>query len=72
MSLSQQQYPSVFAQMVDKLKNKTEEELKMLYLKFFSKDLKEEWKEVTGKSSLKNVSEETIIKAIQSSRYGRK
>jgi hypothetical protein len=27
--------PSAFAQLVDKLRNKSEEELNMLYLKFF-------------------------------------
>jgi hypothetical protein len=30
--------PSAFAQMVDKLRNKSEEQLKLFYLKFFRKN----------------------------------
>ncbi len=36
--------PSAFAQLVNKLRDKSEEELKMLYLKFFAYELNEEWK----------------------------
>ena len=64
-----EQQPSVFAQMVDKLRNKSEAELKMLYLRFFKNDLKSEWKTIVKDSNLKKASEEDIIKAIQKNRY---
>jgi len=64
-----EQQPSVFAQMVDKLRNKSEAELKMLYLRFFKNDLKNEWKTTVKDSNLKKVSEGDIIKAIQKNRY---
>lgn len=61
--------PSFFAQMVDQLRNKSEAELKLLYIRFFQKELKEEWKSITKKADFKNTSENDIIKAIQKSRY---
>jgi len=63
------QQPSAFAQMVDTLRNKSEAEIKVLYLRFFKNDLKNEWKEITKGSNLKKASEEDIIKAIQKNRY---
>lgn len=64
--------PSTFALIVDKLKDKTEEELKLLYIKLFSKELADEWSSVTETSNFENVSEEDIIKAIMKKRYGNK
>jgi neutral trehalase len=61
--------PSVFAQMVDKLRSKSEAELKMLYLRFFKKELHTEWKAITKDGSFKKISEDDIIKAIQKNRY---
>ena len=61
--------PSVFAQMVDKLRNKSEAELKVLYLRLFQKELKNEWKTITKNASLKNIQEGDVIKAIQKNRY---
>ncbi len=63
--------PSVFAQMVDKLRNKNEAELKLLYVRFFQKELESEWTAITNDTSLKNISEADIIKAIQKNRYRR-
>lgn len=65
------QQPSAFAQMVDKLKDKTEAEIKMLYMQFFANDLSEEWKNITKESDFKNASEEDIVSAIQKNRYKR-
>ena len=59
------QQPSTFAQIMDTLRNKSEAELKMLYLRFFKNDLKNEWKNITKNSSFRKVSEDDIIKAIQ-------
>ena len=61
--------PSVFAQMVDKLRSKSEAELKILYLRFFQKELQAEWKGITKDGNFKKVSEDDIIKAIQKNRY---
>lgn len=61
--------PSLFAQMVDELRNKSEAELKMLYVRFFQKEMKEEWKTITQNINFKNSSEEDIVKAIQQNRY---
>ena len=67
-----QQWPSAFAQMVDRLRNKSEAELKMLYLKFFANDLKDEWQGITKEADFRNATEEDIIKPIQQNRYGKK
>lgn len=64
--------PSTFADMVDRLRYKSEEELKRLYTLFFSKELKEEWKDISQKGDFKDATEEDIIKAIQKKRYNRK
>lgn len=64
-----QSSPSVFAQIVDKLRGKSEEELKLLYLKLFSSELEKEWQEITADSNFENVSDEDIVKAIQKNRY---
>jgi hypothetical protein len=66
---SRHQQPSIFAQMVDVLRNKSEEELKLLYIRFFATDLKEEWKAITAPADFKDAGEEDIIKAIQQNRY---
>ncbi|MES1225660.1 MAG: hypothetical protein ABUT20_59830 [Bacteroidota bacterium] len=69
IALSQQPQPSTFAQMVDRLRTKSEAELKMLYLQFFKDELNEEWKNITQSFDFKDTSEEDIIKAIQKNRY---
>lgn len=72
MEIMDQQWPSAFAQIVDKLRNKTEAEIKMLYLNFFANDLKEEWQSITKEADFSKASEEDIVKAIQQNRYGKK
>jgi hypothetical protein len=69
IGLEQPSQPSIFAQLVDQLRTKSDAELKMLYLQFFKNDLKEEWKEITQTADFKDASEEDIIKAIQKNRY---
>lgn len=63
--------PSTFADMVDRLRFKSEAELKMLYSKFFSEELIEEWKDITKDADFKDASDEDIIKAIQKNRYNK-
>lgn len=60
MEAMQPQQPSTFAQMVDLLRTKSEEELKLLYLKLSSAELAQEWKEITSEADFKNATEEDI------------
>lgn len=71
MQLSQDAPISTFAQIVDKLRNKSEEELTLLNMKLFSKELNDEWETITGEADFKTATEEDIIKAIQKNRYRR-
>lgn len=64
-----EQQPSIFAQFVDNLRNKSEAELKLLYTRFFKNDLKNEWKSIAKNTNLSKISEANIIKAIQKNRY---
>lgn len=67
---TQQQAPvSTFAQMVDKLRNKSEEELKLLYMRFFSNELLDEWEKITHDADFKDADDKEIVKAIQRNRY---
>ncbi len=63
------QLPSTFAQMVDRLRHKSEDELKLLYLKFFENELNDEWRKITEEVDFTDTSEDDIIKAIQKKRY---
>lgn len=69
MESIQETLPSTFAQMIDKLRNKSEEELKMLYLRFFSDDLINEWENITADADFKNADDDEIVKVIQKNRY---
>lgn len=69
METIQEQPISTFAKMIDKLRNKSEDELKMLYIKLFSTELIDEWKNITEDADFGNVGEEEIVKAIQKNRY---
>ncbi len=63
------QPPSPFAQLVDRLRDKSEAELKALYLQFFKAELADEWKKITEHADFGSVSEDEIIKRIQQKRY---
>ncbi|MEO9211377.1 MAG: hypothetical protein ABI208_09780 [Ginsengibacter sp.] len=69
MEITEHPYISTFAQIVDKLRNKNEEELKLLYVKFFSNELISEWENFTMDADFTNVSEEDFIKTIQKNGY---
>ncbi len=69
MEILQEPPLSTFAQIVDKLRNKSEEELKLLNLKFFSKELNEEWGKITSEADFKSATDEDIVNAIQKNRY---
>ncbi|MDQ6610374.1 MAG: hypothetical protein M3Y85_11195 [Bacteroidota bacterium] len=59
----------MFAQMVDGLRNKSDEELKLLYLRFFATDFANEWKIITASVDFNNATDDEIVKAIQKNRY---
>lgn len=61
--------PSTFAQLVDKLRSMSDEELKLLYIRFFSSELTDEWKDITSEADFKDATEADIVKAIQKNRY---
>jgi hypothetical protein len=56
---------SIFAQIVDGLRGKSEEELRLLYIKFFRDDLVKKWEDLTSEMSFGEVTEEDVIKAMQ-------
>ena len=72
MSSISENNPSVFAMLVDKLKDKSEEELKLLSIKFFSTELADEWASITASSNFGNSTEEDIVNAILKKRYNTK
>lgn len=61
--------PTAFERIVDRLRGKSEEELTLLYIKLFSSELEQEWKEITAEGNFENVTDEDIVKAIQKNRY---
>lgn len=60
---------SAFVKMVDKLRTKSEDELKMLCIKLFSGELLDGWKDITADINSDNMNDEKIITAIQRNRY---
>ena len=63
---------STFTKIVDKLKTKSEQDLKFIYTRLFSEELAEEWESITNDANFSNISEDDIIKAIQKNRYKNK
>ena len=45
----------LYKQIVNSLKTKSEEELKLLYLNFFAEDLQKEWKTITQKANFGSI-----------------
>jgi len=64
--------PSTFALLFAKLKDKGEEDLKLLYINLFSKEIADEWFSITENSNFENVSEEDIVEVIMKNRYSKK
>lgn len=64
--------PSAFAQLVDRLKNKSEEEIKLLNVKLFAAELADEWASITASADFGNSTEEDIINVILKNRYSGK
>jgi hypothetical protein len=63
---------STFAKIVDRLRNKNEEELKLLYIKFFRDDLAKKWEDLTSEMNFGDATDEDIVNAIQKKRHSRK
>ena len=66
---SAEEQVSVFAQMVDKLRTKTDAELKMLYMQFFKDEFTNDWKNITGEADFNIVTDNEIVAAIENKRY---
>lgn len=60
---------SAFAQIVDKLRTKTDTELKMLYMQFIKVDFIAEWQKIASEADFSQVTDEEIVAAIESKRY---
>ncbi len=72
MNIVTENNPSTFALLVDKLRDKSEEDLKLLYISLFSKEIADEWSAITENSNFENVSEEDIVEIIMKNRYSKK
>jgi hypothetical protein len=62
----------VMESIVEKLKGKSEEELKLLYIRLFADEIEKEWEEVTSGTPINSVSDEDIVEAVMKGRYGSK
>lgn len=61
--------PSAFAQMADKLRDKTDEEIKLLYNNFFATELNNGWQNLTATADFGTAKENGNIEDIQEKRY---
>lgn len=60
----------VMESIVEKLKGKSEEELKLLYIRLFADEIAREIQEITENTPFSKVSDEEIIDAVMQHRYG--
>ena len=54
----------LYKEIVNSLKTKSEEEIKLLYLDFFAEDLQKEWATITKKANFGNLTEKELIAII--------
>ena len=54
----------LYKQIVNSLKTKSEEELKLLYINLFADDLQREWESITQKANFGSITEKELILAI--------
>ena len=54
----------LYKEIVNSLKTKSEEEIKVLYLDFFAEDLQKEWATITKKANFGNLTEKELIAII--------
>ena len=54
----------LYKQIVNSLKTKSEEELKLLYINLFADDLQKEWETITQKANFGSITEKELISAI--------
>lgn len=59
----------LYKQIVNSLKTKSEEELKLLYLNFFAEDLQKEWKTITQKANFGSITEKELISTISKTKH---
>lgn len=62
---------STFAQIVDKLRNKSEDDLKLLYIKFFRDEIVKNWEHLTSEMNFGDATDEDIVESMQKKRYSK-
>lgn len=62
----------VMESIVEKLKGKSEEELKLLYIRLFADDIAKEIQNITANTALAKLKDEEILDAFMTNRYGTK
>ncbi len=62
---------STFAQIVDKLRNKSEDDLKSLYIKFFRDEIVKNWENLTSEMNFGDATDEDIVESMQKKRYSK-
>jgi len=69
MSTIQIEQTSTFARLVDRLRFKSEDELKLLYLELFGNEIGDAWEKATQGGNLEKVTDDEVVKAVQKKRY---
>ena len=59
----------LYKQIVNSLKTKSEEELKLLYINLFADDLQREWESITQKANFGSITEKELLAAMQKQQY---
>lgn len=62
---------STFAQIVDKLRDKSEDDLKLLYIKFFRDEIVKNWENLTSEMNFGDATDEDIVESMQKKRYSK-
>ena len=59
----------LYKQIVNSLKTKSEEELKLLYINLFADELQKEWETITQKANFGSITEKELISTISKTKH---
>ncbi len=59
----------LYKQIVNSLKTKSEEELKLLYINLFGDELQKEWETITQKANFGSITEKELISMISKTKH---
>jgi hypothetical protein len=59
----------LYKQIVNSLKTKSEEELKLIYINLFADDLQKEWEIITQKSNFGSITKKELISRIRKTKH---